>query len=398
MKQLSLVLIALGLVAVFSACATMPELFSEGPPLVAPAVPPIDAFVVERGVVENLHLLTGTLRILSQPLTFDINNVRIGQIFVSPGDMVVAGQNIARIDVTHLEEQIQNQQREVNRLTNLHNLEQERSALALDILMMEYSTAMQNAASTLNAAHIDRAEALREEVEWAQLLREQSAQSSAAAIAGAQRRLDELRGGLEGIYLTSPIDGVITNLNASEGDISRRTSYIAFVAEVGQRPFIEYTGHQIGLRGIREAERLRASIDGQSFDVSLMELTPGQIAYYSQRSVMQFGDHRTPIRFEILADEGDIPPLGANVTIALYTVWYPDILRIPSNAFFLHHPEDPFTLPFTLYEAEGPFGPYVLRVEADGRLTNVPVTATYTQTFVAIHDGLTEGDVIFVRP
>jgi len=392
-------LLIIALLMVMTSCTAIPPALSEGPPLIVPVATQMDTFVVERGLVEQKYLMTGMLRIHSVPLYFDLPHALLGDIFVEPGDEVTAGQVLARINVDVLEDQIASQVETISRLRRLHNLEREQSALELDILILFYNTAMQNAATTLDPRYLEQAESLRESIEWETLLGEQARLANATVLSTAERRLSELREGLAGIYITAPFDGVITNVLASEGMWVRRNQHILFIAEASQTVFVEHTDRNTHPtpRALREAAFIRAFIGNRFFDLEIMELTDEEQVFYSQRSMNAVGQVVLPLRFNILVPAEELPPLGESVTIMLYTVWYEDVLRIPFTSFYMEHAYDPFRLINQIVEIDSHWRPYVLRLEGDV-LEMAPVTAHITSTFIAILDGLEEGDVIFVRP
>ena len=426
-SEVSTFLIILILSAVLVSCTTTPPTFSEGPPLVAPVATQMDTFVVERGIVEQKQLLTGILRINSTPLSFGLYHAFVGDVFVEPGNNVVTGQLLARLNVDLLEDQIAGQTDTVSHLRRLHNLELKQGTLVIDLMIIAYNAAVQNAAATLDPQYLEQAESLRKSIEWESLLHQQATQISAAALSDAEHRLNLLLDGLVGSYIIAPFDGVITNVLASEGIWVRRDQHIIYIAEAGQNVFVELVnrgghitpmvleeiaragqndfaellgrGKHIAPRTVREAVRTHAFIGGQIFDLELMQLTDQEQAHYSQLSLNAVGAVFLPIRFNILAPAEKLPQLGESVTVMLYNIWYEDVLRVPLNSFYL---ERAFELSHfmnmgQIFEIGSHWGPYILRVDGDA-LEMVPVTAHATDTFVAILDGLQEGDVVFVRP
>ena len=135
---------------------------------------------------------------------------------------------------------------------------------------------------------------------------------------------------------------------------------------------------------IRQAEHFTAFIGDRIFDLQFVELTTEQVRYYTRRSYDILGVLETPIRFEFLAPDHELPELGELVTIMAYLIKYDDVLRIPTNA---------------LHSERG--GHFVLRLD-DGVTVLTPVEVTITENprmaFAAVHAGLEEGDVVIVRP
>jgi len=392
------------ILATLASCANASAGFSDGPPLLIPIATQMDTFVVERGPVKHIDLVEGMLRVNSVPLYFNLAQARMGDIYVKPGDEVTAGQILARINTDIETMQAARQAEIVDRMRQTQLLTQQQNQLELDILIASYN----------NRPSVS----LRESISWATLLNQQAVEIDAIALAAEELRLTELMNNLENAYLVAPFDGIITDILASEGAVVRRHQHIIYVAEKGQTVFVELIDHSTNLnitRLIRQAERFEAIIGDKTFEIEPLELTVAELAFYTQRSLSAVGGVQLPVRFNILAEPEELPLLGERVTIKIYFVWYEDVLRIPYSSFFYTQQINtaggpPIPDGFVIVDLRGgslilgnivdyttAAEPYVMRLE-DGILVNVPVTAHVTHTYIAILEGLEEGDVVFVRP
>ena len=377
-------IITLMLVIVLSGCAAAPVSFSPGPPLEEPVATLLDTFVVERGEVIARWMLSGVLTVHSTPVGFDVSHVRVGHVYVRPGDEVVEGQILARVDTEYIFEEIDDLTTELARLQRISSLESSRDSLEIDIMYLAYSNEIRYAAENLDYNALLRAERIQTEIEWATLMAEQSLELRNLEIANIRAQIGVLRGAIIAEELFAPICGVVTNVLINSGDWLYPGDYAIYIAAHNQRVFVEYVGGMLPAHVVHQADHFTAYVGDRIFDLQFVVLTTEQVRYYTRRSFDILGELETPIRFEFLAADSDLPELGELVTIMAYWSYYNDVLRVPTNA--LH---------------SGASGFYVLRL-VDGMPLQTPVEVTSAtiprMAFAAVHEGLQEGDVVIVRP
>ena len=372
------------LVIVLSGCAAAPVPFSPGPPLEEPVATQLDTFVAERGEVIFRWMLSGVLTVHSTPVGFDVFHLYVGHVYVKPGDEVVEGQILARIDTDYVFEAIDELTTRLGRLQRTSSLESTRDQLEIDIMYLAYSNEIRYAAENLDYNALLRAERIQTEIEWAKLIAEQSLELRNFEIASIRSQIDMLRGAIIADELFAPICGVVTNVLVSAGDWLDPGDYAVDIAAPGQRVFVEYVGGLFPAHMIHQIERFTAHVGDRIFDLQFVVLTTEQVRYYTRRSFDILGELETPIRFEFAVPDDELPQLGELVTIMAYLVYYDDVLRVPINAV----------------HAAGT-GNFVLRL-VDGMVVQTPVEVIATTSprmgFVAVHEGLEEGDVVIVRP
>ena len=373
------------LVIVLSGCAAAPVPFSPGPPLEEPVATQLDTFVVERGEVIFRWMLSGVLTVHSTPVGFDVFHLYVGHVYVLPGDEVVEGQILARIDTDYFFEEIDELTAKLGRLQRINSLESSRDQLEIDIMYLAYSNEIRYAAENLDNNALLRAERIQTEIEWAKLIAEQSLELRNFEIASIRSQIDMLRGAIIADELFAPICGVVTNVLVSAGDWLGPGDYAVYIAAHNQRVFVEYVGGWFPAHMIHQIERFTAHAGDRIFDLQFVVLTTEQVRYYTRRSYDILRILETPIRFEFVVPDDELPHLGELVTIMAYMVYYDDVLRVPTNAI----------------HAAGAGGNFVLRL-VDGMPVQTPVEITATMNprmgFVAVHVGLVEGDVVIVRP
>ena len=380
----------LGLAVVFlaivlSGCAAVPVPFSPGPALEEPVATQLDTFVVERGEVIFRWMHSGVLTVISTPVSFDAFHVFVGHVYVLPGDEVVEGQILARIDTDYVFEEIEELTARLSRLQRISSLESTRDQLEIDLMYLSYANEIRYAAENLDYSALLRAERIQAEIEWAKLMAEQSLELRSLEIANIRHQIEILRGAIIAEELIAPISGIVTNVLVSAGDWLDPGDYAIYIAEHNQRVFVEYVGGAFPGHMVHQMERFTAHIGDRVFDLQFVVLTTEQVRYYTRRSFDITGELATPIRFEFTVPDEELPQLGELVTIMAYWIYYDDVLRVPTNAIHT--------------AGAGEF--FVLRL-VDGMPIQTPIefSATWSpmMAFAAVHEGLEEGDVVIVRP
>ena len=382
-KPAMMIVMAFGFFFLLASCAIQSAAtFSEGPPLIEPASTRFDTFTVTRGNVGERQMLVGVVRVYSEPLSFGVDGLVFDEAFVDVGDEVREGDILARGEVAFARERVEALEEQLARARQFHAMENERLTLEMDILILDYNRATRRAAEAFGEYQerfLAEAEGLRIDIEWARLIQSQALENQSFAIRDLLRDISELRESIEHAYLIAPFDGVVTAWGTFWGGILQEDTPVVYIAP-HRPPFIEYVDMAFDLRDFRLATRVTAHTEDRVFELELMDITRDEIIHYS--NMVPTGQNTVfPIRFRVLAEEDELPPVGTLVTIFMYSQWHENVLRVPGNAFF-----------------PGTFGEgHVHRVE-DDHLVQVPVRASITSSWVAIFDGLEEGDVVFVRP
>jgi len=344
------ILLVLFIMLAFSACSGGDDPWAP-PELLVPVSARVDTAFVTRGDVAAVSTYVGITRTSSQSLSFEGVAGNFASFYVSIGDNVVQGQILARLNSENLERDIANQEAYIARIQQENTL---------------HSQGMR-----LEVSRLTREGAPRNDISRAALELDVASERYALRLSHANARLAELNASLAQMEILAPNDGVITYLPQFErGQWVGSFMPVVFIS-FDDYVFVEYMGNALQQPG--RAVRVIGHIHGEVYDLIHSPLTPARQLYYQSRI------SANPIRF--VAQEGSLP-LGAYVSLDVYSQWVPDVLRIPSNALF-YVPGQGF---------------HVYKIVA-GALTQIALAiGARTETFTEVISGLQEGDEVFVRP
>jgi len=365
--------ILLGFVMLLALSACAGDTVASNPPeLLVPISARVDTAVVTRGPVASVSRHVGITRTRSESLSFGSVANRFGSFYVHIGDYVTEGQLLARLDTESIENDIAEQVANIARMRQENALYVQGRILEIDRLAYEYATMTRTAAENLDENAMATAHTRRFDIMRAELSLELAQERQALSLSHAEERLTELRAALTMTELRTPYNGVVTYLpNIETRQWVRSFAPVVYIA-TDNHVFVEYMGSALQHPG--RAVRIIGHINGEIYNLAHRPLTTAEQLYYQSRASTM------PIRFE--AYDSPLPPLGAYVSIDVYTQWVPDALRIPSNALF-HVPGQGF---------------HAYRMENGQLNLAVLEVGARTETFAEIISGLYEGDEVFVRP
>ena len=350
---LALFFIILGL----SACGSYEE---TTPELLRPVSARVDTARVDYGPVAELRWHVGITRYWSHSLYFDQPISAFDMFYVEPGDIIVEGQLLARLDTTTLEEQIEELE---NRLETMRADMAHTNSIrqvAIDIMVAEGGSP--------------------QEIEWARMELQIERERQNLTISHSEDHLQTLRARLELSELRAPSDGVITYVtNISHGQHLSAAQPLLYFAEDDNEAFIEivsFTLADFPSTGegppnpvpfvIRDAIMIEAHINGQVYELEYIPVAQNERPF-------------RPVRLRIVP--GHSYPAGLYVPVHFYYVNVKSAMRVPSNALFTT-----------------PGGAFVYRV-IDGELVHTDIQIIVrTTTMSAVTGGLEVGDEVFVRP
>lgn len=360
---------------------------SEGPPLIQPEAVVNYTEVVGRGDVTALAVTYGSVRLVDRNVSFGFEGevwLPIGEVFARPGDAVYEGQLLATLDMAHIDERIERREESIAEMRLAHSVSNRRQSLAIDARVLEHRALHARAEAGMDASLFEQAGRLADSIHMLELALDQAMEIQADELREANRLLELERRNLDGSRLYAPFSGTVTVQHQHPGSHVRADDPVFAIAPGDMEPVVEWFGVWLELWRIgqfmEETVGLEGFIDGEPVELEFREFTPEDIMEFTRISLLSGRpDVSAPIWFRVVG--GEPPPLGAFVRIVIYTARYEDVLRIPQNTVF-HHP------------AEGHF---VYRITDEGRV-RTPIDATATSTYLAVHSGLEEGDVLFVRP
>jgi len=352
-------------VVLFASCGQDEPI--SAPPLYEAAIGQIDSTPVTRGVVESLNILPGITSGVTDAVRLEANGGgQIGTIYAWPGDSVVEGQVIARLDTTLLDGWIERFEESIYRSAASHRLRMREMALEIEIAELSLLDAPEDTG-------------LRERVAWLRLDRDHAQRRHNMDMAETEATLAGLLAERDEMEIRATFDGVVVYTKYL-GTWVNTHDPIMYITRPGG-VFVEFTGtaaeHGATMRAMvwGNYERVHGVIGARTYDLEFIPLTLEEQLYYSNRGLPM------PLRFEIINGPDDMLP-GQPVFIRLYTVFVDDALRIPINALFSGGHNDTF----------------VYRVEEGQQVPTDVIVGATTETYAEILYGLREGDEVFVRP
>ena len=363
-KKILTLLTFLLVTAGFAACAGQSS--PTAPPLYAPVAAREDTAAVTRGVVQRVYILNGIVRAETEAMRLEAGSGPVRTIYTWPGDLVEEGQLLARLDAAALEQVIEARQEAMNFAQSLFELRRREMALELEIMRLNDEDTARISWLELEIDHLQRRHNQQMETE--------------------REVLRELVNNLEYTEIRATVSGEIV-YTVGIGTWVNTGDPVAYIAKL-QNVFVEYIGisHRLASADIM---KLQGVVDGRTFDLERIELTPEQRRYYGALRRLPM-----PRRLAFLDTGYALPEVGQTVFIRLYTVWVEDVLRIPGNALFesgdgLRH----------VFRLEN--GDWVRVYVEVGHVTGVQllgVAGLTTGFYTEILEGLYEGDVVLVRP
>ena len=347
---------------------------SPRPVLLEPVSAQLGNVRVSRGNVQVKEIHRGVVKAHSEAVRVQTGSGILGTIYAWPGDEVTTGQLLARMDTENILERYEAQTLRISNMRRQHDFVNEENALEIAALELSYASTVWAAAEEFDTAAMERAEQIRESIEWANLTKQQTIAIQNANMARELQRLTDLSDALADANIYAPFDGVISYMAVNKGAWVNNFDPVMYIICHNADVFVEYVGQSLTLNQARFPIRKQGHVGTAVFDLTLIPPTAEQQEYYIRRNLPP------PIRYRV-SDGVQLPPVGTSVSLNFYSRFYEDVLRVPRNALFTH----------------ATYGSFVYRIE-DGQMVQTFVTiGTITETYAPVFGGLQEGDEIFVR-
>ena len=360
---------AFACIILLAACTGLPTENPDAPELLTPIAAHPDFAFVTRGQVAEIERIPGLVRMSSVPLHFGPIAGNFGKFHVQEGDFVQEGQLLAQLDTSHVQEQIYQQTERIALMRRNFASDNTASRLSIDILIIEHSILLRRAGETRIDSYVAQADRKELEIDRARLELQMAYERQRFDLNREENRLRELQAQLESLKMYAPFDGTVVR-TISRGWVSSFYAVI-FIAPVNQVLFVEH----IGIMPVQVFGdiRIRGFYNGNFYDLVRVSLTREQLIDYRNLGLTD------PLRFHFGSAEP--PALGTLVPIYIYRQWEEDVLRIPRNAML----------------ASPQYGFFVYRL-INGQMVKTQISiGAITSTYVAVHGGLIEGEVVHVR-
>jgi multidrug efflux pump subunit AcrA (membrane-fusion protein) len=327
----------------------------------------IDTAVVTRGTIADINQYTGIIRISSQALHFGSTNLRFGEFHVKVGEAVSEGQLLARLDVEHIEEALEDLLTEISATQMSHEANNDliRSEIAIleseyiELVVAEEETAVVHGKiAQINLRSLDLDHALERQ---ALIMRDLEVQ------------VEYLNEQLADAELLAPYDGTITWLATLDFQGFIYPFQTIMSISDGEDVFIEYaSGERLFFRPNIEPV-VTALVGDQVIDLRLRALSDEESSRYLINQMAP------PVRFDFNTPTHNLVP-GAAVVIRHYvdTSW--EALKVPASSVYSIFRE-----------------PYVYVNNNGNKEMREIEVGIRNGAFVEVLSGLEEGDVVFVR-
>ena len=353
-------------ILMFTSCSSgLPR--GNPPELLIPLATQVDISVVTRGTIQEIHQYSGIIRYSSQALHFGNTPLRFGEFHVIVGEEVTEGQLLARLDVEHIEKELEDLLADILLIQRDHEAENNLIRSEIAILEAEYlelivgeeeTPAINGKVAQINQGQLD--------LEHAQ-------ERQALMMRDLEAQVEYLNEQLAEAEILAPYDGIIVWL----ADIDFRGFIYPFQTIIsisdGEDVFVEYaSSERLAFRPYVEPV-VTALVGGDVVDLSLIALSAEESSRYLINQM------NPPVRFEITTPHHHLAP-GASVVIRHYVNVAEDVLKIPVNS--VH----------SIFR-----DPYVYVNHNGNREMREIEVGIRNGAFVEVSYGLEEGDEVFVR-
>lgn len=336
--------LGLGLLMVLCGCSAG----AEAPELLEPAKVQADIETPARGEIFNVVMYEASITPQVESQAFMASG-EVKKLYVTLGDVVKKGDVLGEIDMTDVQTQRDELEKELADMAAQQDFSQRRLELEAQLL---------------------EAQGQPVQAQLKELEKQESADMFAIEYADAQQQLEDLDSQLEGNTLVASCGGTVVKMDVSPGGQARAGAGAVYIA---RDDTMLITTEYITQTDIDKCDRVYASIGGQEFDV---EYKPYDRAEYLAIAVSGGELHSS---FTIKNPTDDITN-GMFTCVYLVTDYVEDALKVPANA---------------VHKDSG--GSYVYLVRDDQQVKQYITPGVETEAEVQILDGIEEGDRFYVQ-
>jgi len=364
MKRIT-AMIGLIFILVFTSCLSgLPR--GNPPELLTPLATQVDLAVVTRGTIEEIHQYPGIIRQDFLALHFGNTPLRFGEFHVIVGEEVTEGQLLARLDVEHIEEALEELLENIESTQRNHERENDIIRSEIAILEAEYLefVAEEEETVTLNSKIA--------QINQRQLDLTHAQERQALIIRDLEVQVEYLNEQLAEAEILAPYDGTVIWM--AELDFQGFIYPFQTILSVsdGEDVFVEYASSQRLIFRPHIEPVVVALVGEDVYELSLRALSPEESSRYLINQMAP------PVRFNITTPHHLVP--GAPVVIRHYVNVARDVLKVPVNSV-----HSPFRDPYVYVNRNG---------NRERREVEVGIR---NGAFVEIIYGLEEGEEVFVR-
>ena len=294
--------------------------------------------------------------------------------YVENGDYVKAGDLLAEIEQTDVNEEIESLEESMAEAEENNAYNNQLTEINLAVQALQYQKAIDNGedANSLQMKSL--------ELQKAQVKYRQTQESQQADLAYQQSRLDELKAELGETKLVAPCDGIISGIRfADYGDYISEDTIVMTISKVKEdgsasEGSLKLSSAYVNQKYINSCADYYALIDGKRYEIAYQAYTAielEQLDYYGTAFPAYF----------TLEDDVEGLTFGSYAQICYVTKESLHTIAVLSNAV-----------------NKDAKGYYVFLVDEDGNRTRADVEiGLKNQVYTEITDGVSEGDVVYVQ-
>lgn len=314
----------------------------ENEPTMVPTAIAIEkpTYIVAYGSVTSQLFKSGRITSVNQnQLGFAIDGY-IATLLVEEGETINAGDNVAVLDKTTLEQSLQTAESDLNLAIEQLTIAQEskatnlrRAEIGVELVQLRLDFALEEAGETPNGEQLLAIEVLRRELELAQLnlseIESVLDPSLSNQVAQAQLQVDRSRNQIAQSTLVAPISGTVTAVNFAEGDSVAAGETVLVISDLNQ---VEV---QVPLldRELQElSEGMIAFGTIPSRPETSLPMTVRQLPYpYGTGAQGNEADRFVRISFDDPAQVAELS-IGERIEVAILLERHDDVLWLPPAA------------------------------------------------------------------
>lgn len=330
---------------------------------------------IEKRTITQIVEATGTIEPINTVSIGSQVSGRIEQIFVDFNTQVEKGQQLAQIDTSLFEAQLQQSKANINNA---------KATLARNEAQLEYDTKTYNRYKNLydrnlvSKNDLDSAKAAYKS-DLAQVA------SAKAQIMQAQANYATASANMGYTKIVSPVKGIVISKEVEVGQTvaaSFQTPTLFMVAEDLTKMRIETSVSEADIGKVKEGQEVEYTLDGYPDSIFKGTVTQVRLSPVTESNVVTY-----TVVIEVDNQEGKLLP-GMTANVSIITSKKEGILTVPNTA-----------LKFTLADNKKKYEQKGIWINKKGKPTRINVeTGVSDDTYIeVISDELKEGDIVYTR-
>ena len=335
----------------------------EVPVLLEPVGVEMDTAVVEYGDINTMSVYSGEVVPYVEEVAFSVDG-KIQEFKVSVGDMVEAGQLLAKLDDSQLREEIQSLEAEIEDIQIMGSFHDRRAMADIEIAV-ERLEILQNGRSSE-----EERKAQQLEIQLLQLGLEEAVVLRNQELDKLNKKLQELKQEAASMLLKAPISGRVVYM--SEVNVGHAVQKFNTMICIADESRLSISSEYIAPNLLKNAYRVSAQILDKEYDVTYVP--------YEDTEYVKLLLSGGALSSKFFLEENAEVESGQYALVKMWNVSKEHVLTIPVNAVYRDQK-----------------GRYVYKI-VDGERVRCDIKeGLVSETKAEILEGLKEGDVVYVK-